>query len=679
VNADRLTAFNHPKDTRIMRMLNFASFSRGTWLWPFVLLVGAALMAAPAQADRRARINQLSEADAIALLKQADADHEQKVNACRALRRIGTAKSVPALRGLLDAKPLAGWALYALEPMPAPEAGQALRQALQKTRGELKVSVINTLAKREDKKAVAPMIRLLRDGREPVAAAAGSALATIATPDAIAALDKFRSEADTEAQRQLAGETSLKAAQTLLQRGDQRQAAAIFDTLDDAPWPRHIRHGAFRGLAHSRPDQAGEQLIAALKKPTSPFFGLAGRVVSETRGRAQTKQLAHALSDLPKAGQVRLLKALARRGDRAARPAVLNATRDTTSAVRVAATKALQQLATADDVPRLVKLLQHDHDPTAAAAGNALEALKAPGADRAIAEALPQAPATIKVRLLELLTSRFASDQSQPIVEQLHASSTEVQIAALEALARLGSGEHVPQLIDVLGRSAAGPVRDAARQAVLTLCARAGRDALDVVQKAFPQADAEVKAILLRALGQIGGDKALAQIKKATTQAATDPAVRAAGIHVLSQWPDATPAPHLLTLAKQAGSAKLRRRAWQGYINLARTVDQTGSRAAMLRRAEPLAKSDAARRQWFSAWSTVHTRQALQRVLAGLDRDAIRTEAAVAAIVIGKAIRKQHPGAVAKAMRQVLERTPKPSVRERAKRLLDQAKEASHR
>ena len=61
---------------------------------------------------------------------KSDAPWLDKQTACRALRIKGTAASVPALAALLPDEKLSHMARYALESMPYPEAGQALRDIL---------------------------------------------------------------------------------------------------------------------------------------------------------------------------------------------------------------------------------------------------------------------------------------------------------------------------------------------------------------------------------------------------------------------------------------------------------------------------------------------------------------------------------------------------------------------
>jgi hypothetical protein len=79
----------------------------------------------------------------LAALLKSDAPKAAKDVVCRELSLIGTAASVPALAPLLTDKELSHMGRYALERMPCPEAVAALRDALPKTAGLLKVGVIN--------------------------------------------------------------------------------------------------------------------------------------------------------------------------------------------------------------------------------------------------------------------------------------------------------------------------------------------------------------------------------------------------------------------------------------------------------------------------------------------------------------------------------------------------------
>ena len=97
------------------------------------------------------------EKELISILK-SDAGVPQKCDACRQLRIDGTAKSVPALAALLTTERTGHAARYALEGMPYPEAGNALRQAMVRSSGPTKAGLIDSLGWRRDFAAV-PLCR----------------------------------------------------------------------------------------------------------------------------------------------------------------------------------------------------------------------------------------------------------------------------------------------------------------------------------------------------------------------------------------------------------------------------------------------------------------------------------------------------------------------------------------
>ena len=79
---------------------------------------------------------------------QSNAPRDARDFVCRQLRTIGTAASVPALETLLADPELSHMARYALERIPAAQAGQALERQLSKLNGQLKVGVISSLGTR---------------------------------------------------------------------------------------------------------------------------------------------------------------------------------------------------------------------------------------------------------------------------------------------------------------------------------------------------------------------------------------------------------------------------------------------------------------------------------------------------------------------------------------------------
>jgi HEAT repeat protein len=182
------------------------------------------------------------ESKLVAVLRST-APRDARDYVCRLLRTIGTATSVPALETLLADQDLSHMARYALERIPAPEAGQALEHQLPKLNGKLKAGVISSLGARgQGVKLLRP---LLRDSDPVLARAAVVALGRIGSADANKAL------ASAKPQAALAGvfaDASLACAEKLLAAGHTKEATATYQRLLKDNPPKVVRLAAERGL-----------------------------------------------------------------------------------------------------------------------------------------------------------------------------------------------------------------------------------------------------------------------------------------------------------------------------------------------------------------------------------------------------------------------------------------------
>lgn len=170
------------------------------------------------------------------------ASRAAKEYACRQLAVIGTKASVPVLAARLADADDSHMARFALERIPVPEAGAALRQALGTVRGDLVIGMISSLANRRDEASVAALATLVRGESASVAVAAASALGRIATPAAAAALAGTEATGATPRPGPVAAaviDARLACADTLLAAGDRAAAKAIYEAIaagvGDAP------------------------------------------------------------------------------------------------------------------------------------------------------------------------------------------------------------------------------------------------------------------------------------------------------------------------------------------------------------------------------------------------------------------------------------------------------------
>ncbi len=185
------------------------------------------------------------EARLLATLKD-DVPRDAKDYVCRKLRVVGTADSIPTLTAMLAQEENAHMARYALERIPLPEAAQAMRDALPKLEGKLKIGVIGSLGSRQDVASVPVLAKLLGDSDEAVARSAALALGAIGAPEATKSLQAAKTE--NAVVQSAVIDSTLACAEALLAAGKKTQALLVYKGLAGADRPKHIRLAATRGM-----------------------------------------------------------------------------------------------------------------------------------------------------------------------------------------------------------------------------------------------------------------------------------------------------------------------------------------------------------------------------------------------------------------------------------------------
>jgi len=192
------------------------------------------------QADRYLKMN---EAELLQFIQDPNATVFQKNIACRRLALIGTRNAVAPLAALLSDEQLAHYARFALRPNPDPAVDDALRAAIPKLKGELLVGVIDTIGGRADEKAVDTLTRLMHGADPEVAAAAASSLGRIGGPRGARALQDALAKTSGKLRAEV-GNALLIAAEGFMDKGDRKQALALYDVLSRPDMPKHVRLGA---------------------------------------------------------------------------------------------------------------------------------------------------------------------------------------------------------------------------------------------------------------------------------------------------------------------------------------------------------------------------------------------------------------------------------------------------
>jgi hypothetical protein len=165
---------------------------------------------------------------------------------CRKLATVGSTAAVPVLAGLLTNEDSSHMARFALERIPAPEAAAALREALGKVNGDLRIGVISSLGSRRDAAAVPALSGLLTDSDPATARAAALALGTIGNSESAGALTTALKSAGGNAKDMV--DALLQCAESLLADRKLPEASSIYKSLNEPQQPRLIRLAATRGL-----------------------------------------------------------------------------------------------------------------------------------------------------------------------------------------------------------------------------------------------------------------------------------------------------------------------------------------------------------------------------------------------------------------------------------------------
>ncbi len=445
----------------------------------FILLAGVLAVSAPAQED-----------NPLAVL-QSDASLEEKMNACRALSLSGDASAVPALAALLDNPELAHMARYALEPMPCPEADAALRAALMKTSGNLKIGVISSIGVRRDAQAVPALAALLSDADAEIVRAAALALGAIATPEAAKALADAIAAGDAPAVRfQNLSDGLLACAEHQAASGRRDEACATYDgLLARADAPRHVRAAALRGAILMRDgDQDMSLLTNAMRGEDPDDFRTALRAARELEARDQTAEaLAAILPTLPDDRKVPVMGILGILGGEAAGKAALAEARQGLIEVRTAALAALAQMGHRPGLELMMELSWTEDGDLAKSARNALSYFPGEEGDAAVLALLRHAQPLARLAAVEMIGQGALEKPANVLMPVAkNDKDKDVRMAALRALQESAGLDELPALLEVLKRGRTDAEKQAAERALGALVQRQKRMPVSdiVIQKA---------------------------------------------------------------------------------------------------------------------------------------------------------------------------------------------------
>lgn len=506
------------------------------------------------QKERGAEARKQIEARFIAFLK-SDAGLAGKDFICRQLNAMGSEASVPVLSAMLLKSETAEMARYALEGIPGQAVDEALRAALAKTSGRTRIGIINTLGVRSDAAAV-PLLRPIALGQDEAAArAAWFALAKIADASAVEILDS------AAAKDGRAATAYLQAAGVLAARGNTAAALPIYKKLYGSK-PAELRAAALNGLAKAGAERS--ILIQALGSSDA-------RIQAVAMSHLTQDELLSALPKMSETGQVRALGTLAYKGNAAAQPAFLAALKNPSKKVRLAALNGIGALGNASAVPPLAEIAAGGDEAEQAAARAALGRLPGKEVDEAIVRAIPSAEEKVKLELIRAAGERGTEAATPVLLETARSGSNDARREALRALRETASASEIQALLALVLKPVQAADRSEAVRSLAGVLRRSDPARIEDVVAAYTAGDLEARTALMQVMRQSGNPKALAVLRDALK--AEDADLKRAAILALGEWPDPTPIPDLMEIARTGANPVHQVLALRGALQLIRLPD----------------------------------------------------------------------------------------------------------
>ena len=337
---------------------------------------------------------------------------------CRKLLIIGTTASVPALAALLPDKELSHMGRYALERIPAPEAAEALREALAKTSGAEKSGIAGSLGVSPRHGRASPTSpRYSSDSDELVALAAATALGDIGTVESAKALQDAAPSAEPVKHR--VADARLTAAEKLLAAGDRAAAKKVYISLITSP-AKSVKLAATRGLllAGGRNGKSYENRLRTGFRPVR------SRLFHTCRFRETTMNRNHHRVRL-RSGDLLVLAPLPPRrprGDDAVQTVIISSPTKTRTSARSGWSKSATRR----------------------------KAWKQRGASPRYCRSFRRTP---KLGCWSAWPAAATRRPSPAVLDMIKDSQGEVRAAAIRALGSLGDKSDVPRLVALAGRN----------------------------------------------------------------------------------------------------------------------------------------------------------------------------------------------------------------------------------
>jgi HEAT repeat protein len=312
------------------------------------------------------------------------------------------------------------------------------------------------------------------------------------------------------------------------------------------------------------------------------------------------------------------------------------------------------------------------------AARESLYRLRDPNVDGVILTRIPKVVAKIKVELIKSTGERNIVTGVEVLLKTARDEDAKVRRESFKVLKAIAGPKYLPALVELLVGVQSSSDRREAEKTVTAIAHKISdknRQAEAVLAKLPSVKEEKSRCSLLRVLGKIGDDSALAVLRAGLKD--KNSAVKDACIRALAEWPTDAAAGDLLKVVQETDNKLHHVLALRGYVRL---IGLESNRPAqetigMYKQAMSLASDTSEKKMVLSGLATIKSIAALQMVSDYLEDKALQQEAEVAVVKIAEATVGSHPAESKAALQKIIQASKNELLRQKAQEVIKQIKD----
>lgn len=545
---------------------------------------------------------------------------------CTQLSFISKGEAVGVLSQMLTKEDTSDMARIALERIAGSMVDGLLVNSLGRTKGHVKIGIVNSLGVRKSSCAVNAIAPLALSSDKLLAGASIEALSRIATADAADALEAALKK-NNSSQKAVIEDALLSCGDALAANGDNDEALSVYKKLNGDTETNAIKVASFMGMIKTSGSKSADLIVSAIKSDDSAVRSQAISMIGVIDSKRGLKKVFRTIGNLAPKDQAQLLLNAGEIDSSVTVDAIFEYVKSSDEQVRIAAISSMKSIGKVDAVKVLSEIASTTKSTEQNAARASLYGLTGSGVDYEVLKLIGRSKDTkVLTELVMAVGQRGIDGSTDVLVKQAKASDTNLSRQSYRSLAVVAEGKDLSKAIALLVNLENESVRGDAEKTVTVIATSNKASVRPILSAIEATNDAKVKTSLMSVLGKTASPEALGALLKALGDSDDD--VKTAAIRGLSQWADGSVAIDLMEASKSSRNKIHKVLAFRGFVRAiplksSRTVDHN---VALFKQAISLASDTAEKRLVLSSLSNMPNTQTLELALSCVGDAALKSE-----------------------------------------------------